>query len=134
MLNGLYVRAGSRSEECFFDDGGEVSELEQPDFAVDIGGRISRADLYGGLKDDGAVVVVLVDVVDCYSGNSLAGSNDGFVDFYAVHAFSSEFRKEGRMDVDYPAAITVDQRGRYHEEKSGEDDDVDGFSVEYADQ
>ena len=63
------------------------------DFTGYVGRGVGRVEVYRGLKYDCAVIVVLVDMMDGDACLSFTGSDNRFVDSFAIHAFSAELRE-----------------------------------------
>ncbi len=106
-----------------------MGEFEVADFAGYVGGGVGGGYVDCGLEDDGAVVVVVVDMVDGYACLAFAGGNNSLVDAVAVHALASEFWQQRWVDVDDAASVTLDQGGRYHKQESGESNEINGVAV-----
>ena len=63
-------------------------------------GGVCREHRAFGLKDDSALVVVIIDIMNGDAAFLFAGCNNGFVHMVSVHAFTAIGREKGRMDVD----------------------------------
>ena len=63
------------------------------------------------LKEDLTFIIVTVDQMNGNSGDKVAGSFYGLMHFASVHAFAAIFRKQGRMDVNYPVGIVCEEMG-----------------------
>src|SRR5688572_29142188 len=60
------------------------------------------------LGDDRAVIVFVVDEMDCESRARRARRQDRRMYARSVHAWTAEIRKQSRMDVDDPAVVAPD--------------------------
>ena len=101
---------------------------------VDAGGegvrRVVREDGAGILADDGALVVMLVGVVDGDAALRLAGSKDSLVDAVAIHALAAKLGQEGGMDVDHAPGISVEDVVRHAGQESCQDDEINGVRLQ----
>ncbi len=119
-----------RSEEGFGDYAGEVEAFESVDLALHVGGGVDGQNRYGGLEQDAAAVVDLVDKVDGYAGLGVARLDHGAVDVRSVHAFAAVTGQERGVNVDDAVRITVQQVVRYHQQETGKDNGLYVIAVE----
>lgn len=69
-----------------------MQALELMDGSLDVGRCGTGSDGYGGLKNYATAVALAAYIVYGYSGLSLAGRDNGFVDVASIHAFTAVFR------------------------------------------
>ena len=65
-------------------------------------GGVCREHRAFGLKDDSALVVVIIDIMNGDAAFLFAGCNNGLVYMVTVHTFTAVGREKGRMDIDDP--------------------------------
>ena len=94
---------------------------------------IFRIDGHVCLKNNLAMVVELVHIMDSNPAFFFAGRDHCFVDMMAVHTFSTVFGEQGRMDIDDPVAISLDEPDRDLPQETRQHDEVDAPGLKLRD-
>lgn len=118
--------------EVFFDRGWVVLVFEG-EYAFGQGfGAVVGENGAMGLEQVVAVVVMFIDPVNGDAGFGFPGGQYGCVDVNSVHALSTIFGQEGRMDVQDSIGVGLNQGIGYFPQKSGQDKSVNLSRLEFG--
>ena len=92
---------------------------------------VSRHDFTFSLKDDCPLVVMIIHVMNRNTTFLFPGSDHRLVYFHAVHTLAPVRGQQGRMDINYPVWISVDDSIRHLPEKTRQHDQINIQSFQF---
>jgi hypothetical protein len=115
------------------DHSGKMGVLKGLDLSGERFRRILRINGHFCVKNNLAVVVELVHMMDGDPTFGFAGRDHRFVDMMAVHPFSTIFGEQGRMDIDDPMSISLDEFDGDLPQKTRQHDEVNAPGLKLRD-
>ena len=115
------------------DHSGKMGVLEGLDLSGERFRRVLRFNGHFCVKNDLPMVVELVNIMDADPAFLFAGCDHRFMDMMAVHPFATIFGEQGRMDIDDPMSISLDEFGGDLPQKTRQHDEVNapGLKLRY---